>query len=292
MQKIERSRPSYDEIESRIKELEKENMKFREQEQELETIRERSRVLIEELKKAKEEAVSASEAKSEFLANMSHEIRTPMNGILGFADLLLDEELTEEQREAVKTIKNSGENLLSLVNDILDLSKVESKKIELEEIPFHLENLILDVGESMRSNIGEKPIEINCFLDQVHMDLLGDPNRIRQILTNLVGNAIKFTEQGEIYIRVEEEIDKDESVILKFSVKDTGIGIPQDKIESIFMPFKQMDSSTSRKYGGTGLGLSISLKLVELMGGKIWVESTFGEGSAFHFVLPFKKHPK
>jgi CheY-like chemotaxis protein len=212
-------------------------------------------------------------AKSGFLANMSHEIRTPMNGILGFADLLLEEELTIEQREAAETIKKSGENLLILINNILDLSKVESKKIELETIPFNLESLILDVGELVRTNIGEKPVEINCQIGDIQTNLLGDPTRLRQIITNLTGNAIKFTHDGEIVIGVTTEKEDEEEVTLKFYIRDTGIGIPQDMVETIFESFTQADGSTTREYGGTGLGLTISKRFAQLMGGDMWAQS-------------------
>jgi PAS domain S-box-containing protein len=246
---------------------------------------------IERANRMAVEAEVASMSKSEFLANMSHEIRTPMNGILGFADLLLEEELREEQREAVNTIKQSGETLLNLINDILDLSKVESNKIEIEAISFNVENLVLDIGESLRANLGEKPIEINCQIGDLYANILGDPTRLRQIITNLMGNAIKFTKEGEIVLSVATEEEDKQQTTLKFCVKDSGIGIPEDKIETVFESFKQADGSTTRKYGGTGLGLTISKKIAGLMGGDMWVESVVGKGSVFYFTAQFKKDP-
>ncbi len=247
------------------------------------------RQLLEHSKKLAE---AASEAKSNFLANISHELRTPMNGIIGMTELAIETELTDLQRDLLETSRNSALSLLNLLNDVLDFSQIEAKNIQLDGDRFDLPRLLSDTIQAFEAQARQKGLVLNCEIaPEIPKHVNGDPARLRQVLVNLVGNAVKFTPAGSVTLRASLDSEDPKHFHLRFAVTDTGIGVPREKQQIIFEPFAQADGSMTRKYGGTGLGLSISTRLVELMGGKMWLESEPGKGSTFNFSVRFARPP-
>ena len=239
-----------------------------------------------DLIKAKDAAEEAAEAKTSFMANMSHELRTPMNAVIGFTSILLDENLSSEHKEFVEGIRDGGEAMMALINDILDFSRADKEKVELEQTPFSLRHCVEESLDLVAFEADQKGLDLSCIIRRGTPDtIIGDHDRLRQILVNLLSNAVKFTDEGDVSVSVSSEPSKATNSQILFTVKDTGIGIPKDKMDRIFEPFTQLERVISRKRDGVGLGLAISKKLVEIMGGEIWVESVPGQGTTFYFTI-------